>query len=167
MSEQENPKVFRMFKSTANDVMLVIHPFSNMQLSKTISLTKRNPFAMLPADWAIGIFMDKDNYGLYKKGIISFDNNEALVKAAYEAGAYFSAELEFTPAKKDNTEIILTILKSGNHKNIESAVEKYGRDEIINCASANAGILPSGVVKMLESMLKIQLIVDGVEDTEM
>ena len=95
-------KVFKIKKTTPGNVLFILHPVSNPMLTKEVYLTDRRPFQFLPTDWALGIFMDDGNYRLYKKGMFTFENNDELVKAAYEAGVYFDEQLDFTPVKEDN-----------------------------------------------------------------
>ena len=154
-------KAFRMKKVIPNDLIFVIHPFSNPQLSKTIRLTNRNPYQVLPLDWALGIFMDDGNYNLYKKGYITFDKNDELVKLAYEMGAYFDDKLDFTPAREDNENVVVSVLKAGNRSNIMNAIQKYGRSFVQHVAVTHRDELSAGVVSMLESILQVQLFVDG------
>lgn len=154
-------KAFRMKKVIPNDLILIVHPFSNPQLSKTIRLTNRNPYQVLPLDWALGIFMDDGNYNLYKKGYITFDHNDALVKAAYEAGAYFDDKLDFTPAKEDNEKVVLASLMGGNRAKILATIKEFGENLVKQVAIAHRDELNAGVVNMLENILKIQLFIDG------
>lgn len=156
-------KVYRMKKTVPGDVLMVIHPLSNMELSRTIYLTDRNPVQVLPQDWALGIFMDNGNYNMYKQGYITFENNDELVKAAYEAGAYFDEMLDFTPAKENNEQLILTVLKAGNRANINKAIKDYGTDAVKQVAIMNVEGLSTGVVRMLEEIFKVQLVMDGGE----
>lgn len=164
MSEVTTPKFFKIMKTVPGDVMFILHPFSNPELSKLIKLTARTPSQQLPLDWALGIFMTDSNYTLYRKKIISFENNAALVRAAYEAGAYFSEELDFEPAPKDYSDEIFAILKTGNRQKIVDAVSTYGEDRVREIAIAHCKDLTTGVVNMLETILKVQLIVDGGND---
>lgn len=164
MPETTMTKNFRLKKVVPNDLILVIHPFDNPQLSKTVKLTNRNPYQSLPLNWALGIFMDDGNYNLYKKGYITFDRNKELVQAAYEAGAYFDDKLDFTPAEENCEELILAVLKAGNRANIQVAMKKYGDNLIKQVAITHRDELSTGVVSMLESLLKIQLFMDGGDD---
>lgn len=159
MSEQI--KVFKLKKVTPKDVIFILRPLSNPSLSRVISLTDRNPYQMLPLDWALGVFNDDGNYSLYKKGYITFDKNEELVKEAYAAGAYFSEVLEFEPAKEGQSDKILEILKGGNRSAIEQANKDFGKDIVKSVAIEHASELSMGVVNMLESIFKCQLIIDG------
>lgn len=158
MSDQ---KVFKIKKTTPGNVLFILHPISNPMLTKEIYLTDRRPFQFLPMDWALGIFMDDGNYRLYKKGMFTFENNDELVKAAYEAGVYFDEKLDFTPVKEDNDKEILAILKSGNRASIDKAIKDFGRDLIIKVAASNVDNISTGVVRMLESLLKVQLVIDN------
>lgn len=158
MSEQ---KVFKIKKTVPGNVLFILHPISNPMLTKEIYLTDRRPFQFLPMDWALGIFMDDGNYRLYKKGMFTFENNDELVKAAYEAGVYFDEHLDFVPVKEDNEKEILAILKSGNRASIDKAIKDFGRDLIIKVAASNVDSLSTGVVRMLESLLKVQLVIDN------
>lgn len=65
-------KVFRMKKTVPGNVLVIVHPLSNMQLSRTVYLTDRNPYQVLPLDWALGIFVDSGNYNMYKEGYFTF-----------------------------------------------------------------------------------------------
>ena len=67
MSEEVQRKSFRMKKLIPGALIITIHPFSHPELSKTIHLTDRNPFQVLPLDWAFGIFMDDGLYSMYKR----------------------------------------------------------------------------------------------------
>ena len=122
---------------------------------------------MLPVDWALGMFIDDGLYSLYKNGCITFDNNEELVKAAYEAGAYFSEVLDFVPSKEEDMNKILDILKAGNRAAIMDAIKDYGKDMVKNVAIKSANTLSVGVVNMLESIFNCQLIVDGEKEEEL
>lgn len=158
MSEQ---KVFKIKKTVPGNVLFILHPISNPMLTKEIFLTDRRPAQFLPLDWALGVFMDDGNYRLYKKGVFTFENNDALVQAAYEAGVYFDEKLDFTPVKENNENEILAILKSGNRSSIEKAVKDSGKEIVIRVASTHVDELNTGVVRMLESMLKVQLVIDN------
>ena len=159
-------KVFKIKKTTPGNVLFILHPVSNPMLTKEVYLTDRRPFQFLPTDWALGIFMDDGNYRLYKKGMFTFENNDELVKAAYEAGVYFDEQLDFTPVKEDNEKEILAILKSGNRASIDKAIKDFGKEMIIKVAASNVDGLNTGIVRMLESLLKVQLVIDNevVED---
>lgn len=154
-------KVFKLKKTTPNDVVFVLHPLSNQSLSKTVVLTERNPYQMLPVDWALGMFINDGLYSLYKNGYVTFDNNEELVKAAYEAGAYFSDVLDFIPSKEEDMDKIFKVLQAGNRSAIMDAIKTYGNDNVKNVAIKNANNLSVGVVNMLEQIFKCQLIIDG------
>lgn len=154
-------KVFKLIKVTPKDVVFVLHPLSNPSLSKKVVLTSRNPYQMLPLDWALGVFMDDGNYSLYKNKYITFENNNELVKAAYEAGAYFSDVLEFEPAEEKDTDDIIAILKTGNRAKIEDAMKKFGSDRVRDVAISISSELSVNAVAMLENLFKCQLIIDG------
>lgn len=154
-------KVFKIKKTVPGDILFVVHPLSNMQLSRTVYLTDRNPVQVLPLDWALGIFVDNGNYNMYKEGYFTFEDNEAAVKAAYENGAYFDDKLDFTPVRENHEEVIFTVLKSGNRANIENAIKNYGEDQVRNVAIMHVNDLSTGVVKMLEGIFHVQLVVDG------
>lgn len=158
MSEQ---KVFKIKKTVPGSVLFILHPISNPMLTKQIYLTDRNPMQFLPLDWALGVFMDDGNYKLYKKGMFTFENNDELVKAAFEAGVYFDEQLDFTPAREDNEKVILSILKSGNRSSIDKAIKDYGSESVKKVAIAYVEELNTGVVRMLENIFKIQLVIDN------
>lgn len=160
MSEVEQ-KVFKIKKTIPGNVLFILHPVSNPLLTKEIYLTDKRPFQYLPLDWAMGIFVDDGNMKLYEKGMFTFENNDELVKAAYAKGYYFGEVLEFTPAKEDNEKEILAILMSGNRQSINKAITDNGKDMIIQVAAAHINELNTGVVRMLEGMLKVQLTIDN------
>ena len=150
-----------MKKVIPGDLLIILHPLSNPMISREVFLTDRNPNQMLPLDWALGVFMDNGIYNMYKNGIFTFENNEALVKAAYEAGAYFDEALDFVPVKEDNSKIIFEILSSGNRAKIIKAIDDYGKESVLAVAVDKVESLSTGVVQLLESILKVQLTIDG------
>ena len=161
MSETNTIKVYKMKKVIPGDLLIMLHPLSNPMISREVFLTDRNPNQMLPLDWALGVFMDNGIYNMYKNGIFTFENNEALVKAAYEAGAYFDEALDFVPVKEDNSKIIFEILSSGNRAKIIKAIDDYGKESVLAVAIDKVESLSTGVVQLLESILKVQLTMDG------
>ena len=161
MSETNTIKVYKMKKVIPGDLLIMLHPLSNPMISREVFLTDRNPNQMLPLDWALGVFMDNGIYNMYKNGIFTFENNEALVKAAYEAGAYFDETLDFVPVKEDNSKIIFEILSSGNRAKIIKAIDDYGKESVLAVAVDKVESLSTGVVQLLESILKVQLTMDG------
>lgn len=161
MSETNTIKVYKMKKVIPGDLLIMLHPLSNPMISREVFLTDRNPNQMLPLDWALGVFMDNGIYNMYKNGMFTFENNEALVKAAYEAGAYFDETLDFVPVKEDNSKIIFEILSSGNRAKIIKAIDDYGKESVLAVAVDKVESLSTGVVQLLESILKVQLTMDG------
>ena len=156
-------KMFRLQKVTSKDVIFVLHPISNNTLSRTIRLTKRSPFQPLPLDWALGVFSDDGIYRLYEKGYITFDNNEELVKLAFENGVYFDDKLSFEPAKTEDNSEILKVLKTGKRNDIVEIIKKFGEERVKTVVSASTAELTTNVVIMLEGLLKTQFIVDGIK----
>ena len=116
---------------------------------------------MLPADWALGVFASDGLYTMYQKGVFTFDNNKALAKLAYDQSLFFSEDLDFTPIDSNNVEIIKNILKTGNRKAIEDAIEKYTQERVKEVAISCVKELSMGVVNMLEGIFHVQLVVDG------
>lgn len=161
MSETNTIKVYKMKKVIPGDLLIMLHPLSNPMISREVFLTDRNPNQMLPLDWALGVFMDNGIYNMYKNGMFTFENNNALVKAAYEAGAYFDETLDFVPVKEDNSKIIFEILSSGNRAKIIKAIDDYGKESVLAVAVDKVESLSTGVVQLLESILKVQLTMDG------
>lgn len=161
MSETNTIKVYKMKKVIPGDLLIILHPLSNPMISREVFLTDRNPNQMLPLDWALGVFMDNGIYNMYKNGMFTFENNDALVKAAYEAGAYFDETLDFVPVKEDNSKIIFEILSSGNRAKIIKAIDDYSKEAVLAVAVDKVESLSTGVVQLLESILKVQLTMDG------
>lgn len=144
-------------KTTPNDVLFMLHPIDNPMMTKKIFLTKRQPQVALPEDWALGVFFDTEVYNMFRKGLFTFNDNDAIVKAAQEKGVYFDDHLDFTPASENDNKIILETLKRGNRSEIVGCIEKYTESKVKDVAIANVDTLSNGVVKMLESVFKVQL----------
>ena len=163
MSENINeaPKIFKLQKTVPGNVLFTLHPVSNPALAKEIYLTNRQPSVMLPADCVLGVFARDGLYTMYQKGVFTFDNNKALAKLAYDQSLFFSEDLDFTPIDSNNVEIIKNILKTGNRKAIEDAIEKYTKERVKEVAISCVKELSMGVVNMLEGIFHVQLVVDG------
>lgn len=157
MSENKN---YMLIKVAPQDVLFDLHPISNMGLTRRIYLSSKNTKQALPKDWALGVFQDDGIFQMYKQGIFTFDDNESIVKDAFEAGVYFGEELDFTPAKSNQNDEILAVLKTGNRANILKAIDSYGQDTVKNVAILNIENLTQGVISLLENTLKTQLIID-------
>lgn len=158
MSETKN---FTIIKTTPGTVLFDLHPVSNPMLTRRVQLTDKAPKQPVPLDWALGVFQDSGVYSLYANKLITFDKNDIIAKAAFEAGVYFDEKLDFEPAKQNRTQTILTILQSGNRANIMKAIDEEGHDAVKEVAMANVDGLTNAVIKMLESIFKIQLTIDG------
>lgn len=152
-------KSFILKKVVPGEVYMAISPMSNPSVSRTVHLTDHAPQQVLPLDWALGVVMDQGNYSLYKKGVITFDNNDALAKAAVENGVWFDV-LDFQPASEDQAAKVLAILKAGNRANIKNAIDRYSKDFVAEVASYHVEELTTAVVTMLETLLQTQLTVD-------
>lgn len=159
MSEQTTIKSFIVKKTCVGDVFMMVSPMSNPTISRTIRLTDKVPQQVLPLDWALGLIMDQGNETMYRKGYITFDDNDALAKAAVEAGVWFDS-YDFKPAQPNQAQNILTILKTGNRSNIQKAIAEYGADRVKEVASYYVDDLTTAVVSMLENLLNVQLIID-------
>lgn len=155
----ENKKNYVIIKTAPHDVLFLLHPISNIALTREVHLTDRVRKYALPLDWALGVFQDPYIFNMYRKGYFTFDDNKSIVEEAYKAGVYFGEALDFAPAKENKMEEILKVLKSGNRKAILD-LAKAERDVVIGVAQQNIDVLPQGVVNMLENTLGVQLIVD-------
>ena len=153
-------KFFKIIKTTPNQVMFILHSISNPSLSKLVRLTNRIPEQTVPVDWALDLFLNEENYQLFKSGCVTVNDVDALKAAAIEAGVYFGDELDFTPAKIEDPKEILSIIKTGNRSKILTAIEKYGEDKVKAVVTSNVKDLTSGVIQMLEGIFKIQLTMD-------
>lgn len=162
MSEQN---IFKIKKNIPTNLFFTLTPYSAegiSSLNRQIYLTYRMPEAALPMDWALGIFINPSLYKMYKEGIFTFDNNEALLKAAIEKGLIFEEELsQFNIKQVNKEEEILKIIKKGNRKEILKIIEDEGRDMVISVVSLNIDTLQYAIVQMLESILGVQLTIDG------
>ena len=155
----EVKKSFVLKKTCAGSVFTIVSPMSNPNVTRVIDLTDRVPQQVLPEDWALGFIMDQGNYSLYKNGYVTFDKNEELAKLAAETGVLFD-DFDFTPAKEDQTNTILAILKTGVRIKIQEAINTYGKDKVRDVAAYNIDNLTTAVVKTLENMLNTQLTID-------
>lgn len=155
----EVKKSFVLKKTCAGSVFTIVSPMSNPNVTRVIDLTDRVPQQVLPEDWALGFIMDQGNYSLYKNGYVTFDKNEELAKLAAETGVLFD-DFGFTPAKEDQTNTILAILKTGVRIKIQEAINTYGKDKVRDVAAYNIDNLTTAVVKTLENMLNTQLTID-------
>ncbi len=154
-------KTFTIKKTVPGSVLFILSPLSNQALKKEVYLTERMPQQVLPLDWALGIFLDNNIYGMYKKGIFTFNDNKGIVQAAREAGVYFDEVLDFEPVQDDITPKILKVLKSGVRGDILKTIKEYGDDLVKNVVIQYANDLTTGVVQMLENHWNIQLTMDG------
>ena len=157
MSENKN---YTLIKVTPNTILFNLHPISNFGLTRRIVLNNNTKKVALPQDWALGIFQDDALYNMYKAGYFTFDDNESIVKAAFEAGVYFDEKLDFTPAPVDKSTNILDLLKKGARIDLTNAINTYGKDEVRDVAVVHLNELSTGVVAMLEGLLHTQLTVD-------
>ena len=157
MSETRN---FTIKKTVPGTVLFSLSPISNQSLNKTIILTTRLPQQALPLDWALGVFLDTTLYNMYKKGIFTFNDNAALIKAASEAGVYFDTNDDFQPCE-NNMPKIINALKSGVRADIMKVIKEYGDDLVRDVVVKYADELTTGVVTMLENHWGIQLTMDA------
>lgn len=147
-------------KTTPNEVMFYLHPISNQTLTKLVRLTNRMPQQSLPEDWAMGVFFDPEVYNMFRKGLFTFNDNDGVTKAAFEAGVYFDDKLDFTPANETDTTEILNILKAGKRQDILDACSKFSGNKVKEVAIAHCDELTSAVVSMLEKLWNIQLVMN-------
>lgn len=161
MSDVNIKKVYTIKKTVPSEIYFTLSPISNPNLVKQIYLTNRLPQQSLPEDWALGIFANDALYNMYKQGYFTFDDNDALVKAAQVNGVYFDEVLDFTPASEKDIDNIYNILKKGNRPEIMAAMDKYGQEKVKNVAISKHDSLPLGVVNVLEGIFGIQLTLDG------
>lgn len=161
MPENRN---FVLIKTTPNDVLFTIASVENPAATREIYLTKQHARQPLPADWALNIIANPSLYSMYKKGLITFDDNEALIKLAYERGYLFDESLEFTPASPKDSDTILAVLKAGNKSKIEECIKQFGKDKVEAVAIAHLQELTQNVIITLEKLFGVQLIMDNVAD---
>lgn len=163
----EAKKQFILMKTSPNDVLFTLRSVENPQLTRLVHLTAKKPQQPLPLEWALSVIADQTLYGMYKKGYFAFDDNDALAEAAYEAGYWFDKKFDFKPAKKEDDDLIFSILKVGNRTKIEEAIKTYGKERVKDVAISRAKELTQNVIQVLEKMFGVQLTVDGVADLEM
>ena len=156
-------KQFLLIKTTPNNVLFTLRSVENPQLTREIYLTKKHPQQPLPAEWALSVIADQRLFSMFRKGLFTFDQPDALAKLAYEKGYWFGEKFDFTPATKDDENLIFSILKVGNRTKIEETVKKYGKDRVQAVAIAHLPDLTQNVIQVLEKMFNVQLILDGVD----
>ena len=157
-------KQFVLIKTTPNNVLFTLRSVENPQLTREIYLTKRHPQQPLPAEWALSVVADQRLFNMFKKGTFTFDKPDELAQLAYEKGYWFGEKFDFTPATKDDENLIFSILKVGNRTKIEEAVKKYGKSRVQDVAVAHLDNLTQNVIQLLEKLFGVQLIVDGVDE---
>ena len=160
----EAKKQYVLIKTSPNDVLFTLRNVENPQLTRLIHLTKKTPQQPLPLSWALSVIADPALYGRYKKGYFSFDDNDGLAKAAYEAGYWFGEKFDFEPAKKEDDGLIFSILKVGNRTKIDETIAKYGMERVKDVAINRCGELSQNVIQVLEKRFGVQLVVDGVDE---
>ncbi len=153
-------RFFKIIKTTPDQVMFVLHSVNNPSLNKLVRLTDRIPEQTVPVDWALDLFLNEENYQLFKNGCITVNDVQGLTEAAIKAGVYFGAELDFVPAKVEDSKQILAIVKSGTRSKILDAIKTYGEERVKTVVVSNVSELTSGVIQMLEGIFKIQLTMD-------
>ena len=156
-------KQFMLIKTTPNSVFFTLRSVENPQLTREIYLTRSHPQQPLPAEWALSVIADQRLFSMFKKGIFTFDKPDDLALLAYEKGYWFGEKFDFTPATKDDENLIFAILKAGNRTKIEETVKKYGKDRVQAVAVAHLENLTQNVIQLLEKLFNVQLIVDGVD----
>ena len=156
-------KQYVLIKTSPNEVLFTLRNVENPQLTRRIHLTNKTPQQPLPLSWALSVIADPVLYGMYKKGYFSFNDNDSLAKAAYEAGYWFDEKFDFEPATKADDGLIFTILKVGNRTKIEEAIKKYGEERVKAVAINKCGELSQNVIQVLEKRFGIQLVIDGVD----
>lgn len=154
-------KTFTIIKTVPGTVLFNLRPASNPSLVRKVILTDQNPKQVLPVDWAMGIFANPSLYSLYQGKKFTFNDNELAAKMAFESNVYFDDTLDFEPAIPDRTNTIFATLKSGNRAAILKAIEDNGAEVVKEVAIAKSQDLTTGVIKVLESIFKIQFTVDG------
>ena len=157
-------KQFILIKTTPNNVLFRLHSVNNPQLVRKIHLTDKHPQQPLPAEWALSVVADQRLFNMFKKGVFTFDKPDELAQLAYEKGYWFGEKFDFTPATKDDENLIFSILKVGNRAKIEEAVKKYGKGRVQDVAVAHLDDLTQNVIQLLEKLFGVQLIVDGVDE---
>lgn len=160
----EAKKQYVLIRTSPNDVLFTLRNVENPQLTRLIHLTKKTPQQPLPLTWALSVIADPALFTMYKKGYFSFDDNEGLAKAAYDAGYWFDAKFDFEPAKKEDDSLVFAILKGGNREKIDAAIAKYGMERVKDVAINKCGELSQNVIQVLEKRFGVQLVVDGVDE---
>ena len=160
----EAKKQYVLIRTSPNDVLFTLRNVENPQLTRLIHLTKKTPQQPLPLTWALSVIADPALFTMYKKGYFSFDDNEGLAKAAYDAGYWFDAKFDFKKKKKEDDSLVFAILKGGNREKIDAAIAKYGMERVKDVAINKCGELSQNVIQVLEKRFGVQLVVDGVDE---
>lgn len=161
MAEVKN---FVLIKTTPGEVFFTISSVSNPALKREVYLTNKHPQQPLPLDWALSIIADPSLYLMYKKGLITFNDNDSLAKIAYESGYLFDDKYDFTPASQEDDKTILAALKAGTKSKIDESIKNFGADRVREVAIANLGSLTQNVIQVLEKTFNVQLVMDNVAE---
>ncbi len=161
MTEVKN---FVLIKTTPGEVFFTISSVSNPALKREVYLTNKHPQQPLPLEWALSIIADPSLYLMYKKGLITFNDNDGLAKIAYEQGYLFDEHYDFTPSSQEDDKTILAALKLGTKAKIDECIKKYGADRVREVAIANLGVLTQNVIQVLEKTFNVQLVMDNVAE---
>ena len=150
-------KTIKMINATPNLLFFNLSPYDNPSNVRLIRLgaSNTNKAIILPIEVALGVFTDASAYKLYKKGYITFEDNDLLLREAKEANLYFADELDFKPADKQTNELILTQLQKGSRAALEAAIKQYGRDKVLDIAKVNLDSLTTNVKTILEGLLGV------------
>lgn len=150
-------KTIKMINATPNLLFFNLSPYDNPSNVRLIRLgaSNTNKAIILPIEVALGVFTDASAYKLYKKGYITFEDNDLLLREAKEANLYFADELDFKPADKQTNELILTQLQKGSRAALEAAIKQYGRDKVLDIAKVNLDNLTTNVKTILEGLLGV------------
>ncbi len=161
MSEVKN---FVLIKTTPGEVFFTIPSITNPGLQREIYLTNKHPQQPMPAEWALSIIAEPSLYLMYRKGLITFNDNEGLAKLAYEQGYLFDEKYDFKPSSKEDETIIYAALKAGTRAKIEESIQTYGADRVREVAIAHLGTLTQNVIQVLEKTFGVQLVMDNVAE---
>lgn len=154
-------KYFIVTKTIPGEVYFELSPIDNSEQHRIINLTEAAPTVRLPHNWALGIFLNPIAFKMFQRGLFTFNDVDAAVKAAYEEQVYFGEELDFAPVKVEINKEVLEALKSGKKNEImKYLASDTDKSRVLTVAHDHINELTQGVISLLEKELGVQLIVD-------
>jgi hypothetical protein len=160
--ETDKTKYVKIIKTCpGNLIITIVNPMT--RLAQRLEFMSGKNEQLVSLEWASYIYSDSSSgvYKMYKDGYFTFDNPEAVKKAAAEAGILMG-DVDFVPVPASYVDDILVVLKKGDKKAIDGYITtQKGADDVIQIANEHIGELTKSTIDYLEKQLHVSLTVDG------